>query len=104
VTEDLVLPWGGHWSARIAPGAATTCLTLEGGHLRLFLADDDRERLAAPDAEGVYFSAEANGAALRYFIEKDFPCAHPRPPAAREPDTETFAPPEGFKERHRTCA
>lgn len=104
VSEELALP-GAHWRAVITPGDAPTELTLEDGELHCHLSAADRDRLAAPDAEGIYFQID-NGqtdGGIRYFIEKDFPCAHPRPPEAQEPPSETFSPPPGFAERHRTC-
>ena len=62
----------------------------------LALSAADRARLAAPDAEGVYFQSPGG---LRYVIEKDFPCVHPRGAEAREPVTETFQPPPDFERR-----
>jgi len=39
---------------------------------------------------------------IRYFIEKDFPCIHPRAADALEGPSETFAPPPGFvSKEHR---
>jgi hypothetical protein len=35
----------------------------------------------------------------RYFVEKDFPCAHPRTGDAMEKPSETFKPPAGFEAR-----
>jgi hypothetical protein len=95
ITETLDLPGGASWSVALAVADATE-LVSEGNTARLQLSPKDRQRLAAPDAEGVYFQIE-NG--LRYWVEKDFPCAHPRAAEAAEPVTETFTPPEGFEER-----
>jgi hypothetical protein len=36
---------------------------------------------------------------LRFYIEKDFPCAHPRAGEAEEAPTPTFTPPPGFEAR-----
>ena len=100
VREEFTLPGGGTWGAAIQPGAPETGLTLKRGELRFSLSDADRDRLLAPDAEGVYFHREdAQGVGVRYFIEKDFPCAHPRAAEAGEPAAETFAAPEGFLDR-----
>ena len=101
VTETLTLPGGGGWSAALVP-ADKTGLRLAAGCLCLSLAPDARAQLAAPDAEGVYFQTDG-APSLRYFVEKDFPCAHPGAPEAHEPPSETFAPPPGFKERHAPC-
>jgi hypothetical protein len=95
VTETLGLPGGASWSVALAAAEATG-LSSEGNTARLHLSPEDRQRLAAPDAEGVYFQIEDG---LRYWVEKDFPCAHPRAAEASEPVTETFAPPGGFEER-----
>ena len=102
VAEELCLP-GGCWRAVIVPGDGLTAMALADGYLHLALSRADCERLADPGTEGVYFHLET-GPRLRYFVEKDFPCVHPRAPEAREAEGETFAPPEGFAERHsRTC-
>ena len=57
VNEEVTLPWGGHWSAAIVPSdaATTTSLTLETGHLRLFLTLADRDRLADPESTQIAF-------------------------------------------------
>jgi hypothetical protein len=57
VSEQVTLPWGGHWSATIVPSdaATTTSLTLETGHLRLFLTLADRDRLADPESTQIAF-------------------------------------------------
>jgi hypothetical protein len=80
------------------PATGETSLRFESGALRLSLSEADRQKLSAPENEGVYFQSEGEPS-LRYFIEKDFPCAHPRAADALEPATETFAPPAGFEER-----
>jgi hypothetical protein len=95
VTETLELPGGASWSVQLA-SEAVTCLTSIGNSARLHLSPEDRQRLAAPDAEGVYFQIEDG---LRYWVEKDFPCAHPRAAEASEPTTETFDAPDGFEQR-----
>lgn len=97
VEECLSLPGGPAWRATIAPAPSPASrLSGDSGALSLSLAAADLARLGDPSAEGVYF-AEGD---LRYFIEKDFPCVHPRPVEVQE-TTETFAPPAGFADRHR---
>ena len=91
--ERIELP-GGAWTVSLEPAGATGP-ALEGGVLRLGLSPDDRALLAEPDREGVYFAA----AGLRYQVEKDFPCAHPRAVDAAEPAADTFPAPEGFMDR-----
>lgn len=112
VIETLLLPYGGSWSATLAVADDATGsgevrepgLALEDGNLRLTLSPSELARLAAPEAEGVYFETAGQQPSVRYYVEKDFPCAHPGAPEAREPPAETFAPPPGFKERHgATC-
>ncbi|HEX8237673.1 MAG TPA: hypothetical protein VF600_17070 [Abditibacteriaceae bacterium] len=98
ISETLQLPGGVAWSAAITPATANTSLRFESGALCLSLGEADRQRLSTPENEGVYFQ-EQGEPALRYFIEKDFPCAHPRAADALEPPTETFMPPAGFEER-----
>jgi hypothetical protein len=66
VNEEIALPWGGHWSATILPSAgATTCITLEGGHLRLFLADRDRAQLTGSATRKLTFGVTPEGTAVQ---------------------------------------
>ena len=94
VRETLALPSGDGWTAVISPGAPATALAVEQGVLHLDLSDSDRQRLAAPEAEGVYFRTDGDPP-VRYFIQKDFPCAHPRSGVTGEKPTETFETPPG---------
>jgi hypothetical protein len=98
VAETLLLP-DGSWKAAIRPGAAQTSLFVDQGALVLALADSDIIQLAAPESEGVYFHLEGKPP-LRYFIEKDFPCAHPRAADSQEPSSETFHPSADFPQRN----
>jgi hypothetical protein len=93
VTEASGLPGG--WSATLAPGPETTLTSTAPASLMLSLSATDLLKLQAPDAEGVYLK----DGPLDYYVEKDFPCLHPRPTETRETATETFAPPEGFADR-----
>ena len=93
--ETLRLPGGLVWAVQLGAGDATS-LTSGGTAALLSLSLDDRQQLAAPDTEGVYFRTEEG---LRFFVEKDFPCAHPRAAEALEPPTETFEAPAGFEDR-----
>ena len=86
------------WSVELCSGGETR-LVGEPGKLALTLSAGDIDRLAEPATEGVYFEA-AGAAPLRYYVEKDFPCAHPGAPEANEPRSETFPAPDGFKRRH----
>jgi hypothetical protein len=98
ILESVGPPGGAGWRAAIVPSAGDTSLDFEAGGLHLALGTEDCRRLAEPDREGVYFQSNEDGG-LRFFIEKDFPCAHPRAADALEPPTETFTPPPGFEER-----
>lgn len=89
VTENLYLP-GGIWSIVVQVSGTITTVGYDQGTLTLFLAETDRDNLAAPDTEGIYFQREEEPS-LNYYIEKDFPCLHPRPGEAQEQPSETFA-------------
>lgn len=98
VDERFEPPGGPGWEAAIVSGADATELVWVGNALELKLSRADCRRLAAEDAEGVYFRREGS-APLRYFIEKDFPCAHPRVADVMEPPGDTFHPPADFESR-----
>jgi hypothetical protein len=98
VEETLRLTDAAVWRAQIRPVPTPTQLHHEGAILQIQLSPEDTVQLARPECEGVYFESEGT-LAFRYYIEKDFPCVHPRPAEAAEPKTETFAPPVDFAER-----
>lgn len=98
VEESLRLAASAVWCAQILPAAQQTGLHQDGAALQIHLSPDDVARLAEPEVEGVYFESGTTPS-IRYYIEKDFPCVHPRPAEAAEPQTETFAPPPDFAER-----
>ncbi len=98
VEETLALPDNASWSAAIVPAEGATSLHFASNQLRVSLSEADRQLLAEPDREGVYFTQDSENG-LQFFIEKDFPCAHPRASETLEPATETFTPPAGFEER-----
>src|SRR4028118_328795 len=78
ISETLYLAGAQTWCAKIVATHGKTSLWFEEGTLRLALGTDDCKQLLEPEREGVYFQDE-DTSAIRYFIEKDFPCAHPRP-------------------------
>ncbi len=82
VEERMGIPGG--FVMRLEP-AEVTILDSSAGVVRFGLSSADLGRLSAPETEGVYFQD-----ALKYFVEKDFPCAHPRKPEVAEPNAETF--------------
>ncbi len=81
------LPIPGGWAAGIYPDQSATCLIAASEELRVLLTRADLTRLCQTESEGVYFQQTESG--LRYYIEKDFPCEHPRPAEAGE-TSETF--------------
>ena|SRR3569833_2962718 len=86
------------WTATLAPGADRTAIELSGGDLVLSMTVAEVGRLAEPEREGVYYAYASPP--LKYFVEKDFPCIHPKPEEAKDISVETFAAPAGFAERH----
>jgi hypothetical protein len=96
VREDF--PLGEGWHAAIVPRSDITALQFSAGVLEILVSEDDRAALSDSENEGVYFQTDA-APAVRYLIEKDFPCAHPRASEAAEPVTQTFSAPTGFEER-----
>jgi len=98
VEERLTFPGGSYWRGAIIPAASETRISFQDGGAEITISQVDRQQLALPDAEGVYFKTDVEPS-LRYFIEKDFPCVHPRAADALELATETFTTPEGFEER-----
>lgn len=82
LADDFLLP-------PFSPDDAVTSLVCVQGVVTLLLAESDRDRLAAPETEGVYFRRE-DDPPLTYYVEKDFPCLHPRPADAQEIPSETF--------------
>jgi hypothetical protein len=89
----------GSWNIRIEPNGETR-LVAHRERVTVKLSPKDIQQLAQPASEGVYFTS-TEIPTVAYFIEKDFPCVHPRPPETRDPETETFEPPLGFKNRPR---
>jgi len=77
VTERFQLSGGPGWETAVVPAERATELVW---------------------VEGVYFD-RAGDPPLRYFVEKDFPCAHPRAGRRNETPSETFKPPAGFEAR-----
>lgn len=94
---QLALP-GGEWQAWAVPRSPQTGLHMDGGTLRMTLTGDDVAQLSVPTAEGIYFTT-ADVPAVRFLVEKDFPCLHPHAGELGETLTETFAAPLGFEER-----
>lgn len=89
------------WCVKIKPGEKSS-IEFNGPSVTLQLAAQDLEKLTDGSVEGVYFNRPGEPE-LSYYVEKDFPCAHPRPTETREPESETFPAPAGFKARHRTA-
>jgi hypothetical protein len=94
VQETSGFPGG--WSVTLECRAAPGLFPGETpGSVAVALSPVQLMELARPDAEGVYLGADA----YRYYIEKDFPCLHPRAIEATEPATETFLAPPNFAQK-----
>ena len=94
--EAVEVSFAGVWKAVLKQGE-TSCLVTEGGEVHILLSPSETETLAQPEQEGVYFLQKTPP--LRYYVEKDYPCAHPRASDAEERPTETFSPSQAFMER-----
>lgn len=103
VGATIALPGGASWSVRVVPGAADCELVWRDGDLCVTLTSADISTLAEGDVEGVYHTTGGERP-IRYFVEKDFPCAHPHPVEAAEPETERFAPTPSYLRRKRMAA
>jgi len=80
------------WSVCVVAGCAHTDYRIMDGAFIIYLSVNDREELADPEVEGIYFEP-TDQSPVRLSIEKDYPCEHPRGADAKEPQTETFAAP-----------
>ncbi len=98
VSLELDLP-GAILIAALRPTDGATAILADSNTIILHLSDSDCKKLAEPDIEGVYFLTNSEPA-VRYFVEKDFPCVHRGAPEALEVESETFTPPKGFRARH----
>jgi hypothetical protein len=98
ICERLDLSDGPVWEVAIFPTSEEeTSIRNFGPVVHLLLSREDQMKLAYSEVQGVYFTTNRSGSGLiRYFIEKDFPCIHPRAADALEGSSETFAPPPGF--------
>jgi hypothetical protein len=98
ICERLDLSDGPVWEVAIFPTSEEeTSIRNFGPVVHLLLSREDQMKLAYSEVQGVYFTTNRSGSGLiRYFIEKDFPCIHPRAADALEGSPETFAPPPGF--------
>lgn len=93
--EILQLPGGASWSVRLEAGSRTKLFS-DGQSAVISLSPEDCRHLADPATEGVYLEAVEG---IRYYVEKDFPCVHPRAAEVLEMPTETFAAPGDFDRR-----
>ena len=84
----------GAWQVFLEGGPWQTQLLTRGSQVHVHLSLTDLAALLEPSAEGVYLTRDD----FKYYVEKDFPCEHPRPPeVALEPTLEvaqTFPRPE----------
>lgn len=98
VHEGIAFPGMQFWNVTLRPAEAETTIASDQRGVYISLSEADRTKLADPETEGVYFEM-TEPAALRYYVEKDFPCVHKPAPEAGECITETFIPPSGFEAR-----
>ena len=98
IQEELCLPLSSVpvWAVNVSPCTTETEILAFGSSIQIHLCPQDLTKLSHPANEGVYFSCQTKGASFSYYIEKDFPCIHPRPQEVDEPETETFALPLGL--------
>lgn len=99
-TTTAAAAFPGGWSVALKLGEVSGLEAPAAGTVVLTLSADSLATLRQPEAEGVYFTNTDKS--YTYFVEKDFPCLHPRPEPVQE-QSETFPAPEGFAERHRTA-
>jgi hypothetical protein len=81
------MPVGG-WQMILDAGHPQSALLPRGSQLHLHLSVADLEQFLEPTVEGVYLQRGD----FRYYVEKDFPCEHPRPAEVLE-SSETFPRP-----------
>src|SRR5438105_3978195 len=98
VVENLCLPGGATpaWAVILQPVESEADLSASAGTIQFNLPIADIERLSEPDREGLYFHRygpvdDLHG--FSFYVEKDFPCVHPRPSETKERQTETFTAP-----------
>ena len=97
ISERFDLSDGPVWEVAIHPNAEETNLRNVGPVVHLLISREDQKKLGDPETHGIYFTTHRSGRDLiRYFIEKDFPCIHPRAADAPEGPSETFPLPPGF--------
>ena len=101
VVEALGAPGPGEWIAICGIGDRAD-LTITGGALTFTICPADMERFCREEVEGLYFTTDTNPP-FRYYIEKNFPCAHPHgaEAAAMDPPMGTFPPTRSYNERKR---
>ncbi|MBC7806326.1 MAG: hypothetical protein H7145_09260 [Akkermansiaceae bacterium] len=95
-------PVGSSWTVLLLPGGTQSEISASGNVVLFDISKADVETLADFTCEGVYCYQSGPGndsEAFSFYVEKDFPCVHPRPSQISEPDSETFPSPVGFEER-----
>jgi hypothetical protein len=86
------------WVAKIRYSNGRPALAADGADLIVFLDSESINTLISPVSEGVYFKTDSG---FRFFVEKDFPCAHPHSPDAEEESTERFEVTAAFELRKK---
>ena len=84
----------GAWEVFLEAGLWDSQLLTRGAQIHVHLSMADLAALLEPSCEGVYLTRDS----FKYYVEKDFPCEHPRPAeVSLEPAleaTQTFPRPE----------
>jgi hypothetical protein len=97
ISERFDLPGRMIWKVAVTPNAKETSLENTGSVVHFLLSGEDQDKLALPETQGVYFTThQSDDDFVSYFIEKDFPCLHPRPTGTLEGLSETFTPPSAL--------
>jgi len=97
ITEAFAFAEG--WQAVLSPAEESSLRFSAAGGVTISLSEADRVALAQEENEGVYLQADSGTGPVRYFVEKDFPCLHPRPSEVLPGEGETFAPTASFLAR-----
>lgn len=95
-------PVGSGWTMVLLPNAEQSEISALESVVLFDISRADVSRLADPATEGVYCYRETAGDSptrFSFYVEKDFPCVHPRASELMEPAGETFTPPVGFEDR-----
>lgn len=80
----------GAWELFLEAGPWESQLLTRGSQVHVHLSSADLAALLEPTCEGVYLTRGD----FKYYVEKDFPCEHPRPAKIALEVAQTFPRPE----------